>query len=99
MEYRVKHYGAFLLTLMLVLWATAAPDATLKAAHALHVPGFFIQLMLLTYRHLFLLAELVCELRILARQQAVFGSSIHQDIRLAAALCCAERIQIFPLSA
>jgi cobalt/nickel transport system permease protein len=45
------------LTLMVVLWATAPPAETFKAAHALLVPGLVVQLCLFTYRYLFLLAE------------------------------------------
>src|SRR5262249_27981882 len=52
---------------LLVLWATAPLDATLKAAQALRVPGVLIQLMLLTYRYLFLLAEELQRLRIALR--------------------------------
>ena len=46
-----------LVTVMLVLWATAPPAETFKAAHALRVPGLLVQLLVLTYRYLFLLAE------------------------------------------
>ena len=52
-----------LLTLALVLWATGPPAETFKAARALRVPGVFIQLTLLTYRYLFLLAEELGRLR------------------------------------
>jgi cobalt/nickel transport system permease protein len=50
-------------TLALVVLATAPLDATLKAAHALRVPGLIIQLALLTYRYLFLLADELGRLR------------------------------------
>lgn len=56
-----------LVTLILVLLATAPLDATLKAAHALRVPGLLIQLALLTYRYLFLLAGELARLRIALR--------------------------------
>jgi cobalt/nickel transport system permease protein len=46
-----------IITLMLVVLATAPLDATLKAAHALRVPGLLIQLVVLTYRYVFLLAD------------------------------------------
>ncbi len=54
-------------TLMLVLWATAPWEVTLKAAHALRVPGLLIQLMALTYRYLFLLVEETNRLRVALR--------------------------------
>jgi cobalt/nickel transport system permease protein len=44
-------------TLVLVVLVTAPLDATLKAAHALRVPGLLIQIAVLTYRYLFLLAD------------------------------------------
>jgi cobalt/nickel transport system permease protein len=50
-------------TLALVVLATAPLDATLKAAHGLRVPGLIIQLALLTYRYLFLLADELGRLR------------------------------------
>jgi cobalt/nickel transport system permease protein len=55
------------LTLVLVLWATAPWEVTLKAAHALRVPGLVVQLVALTYRYLFLLGEEVGRLRIALR--------------------------------
>jgi cobalt/nickel transport system permease protein len=56
-----------IVTLMLVLWTTAPPDSTLKAAHALHVPGLLIQLIVLTYRYVFLLGEELGRLRVALR--------------------------------
>src|SRR5262249_25622158 len=55
------------LTLVLVLWATAPWEVTLKAAHALRVPGLVVQLVALTYRYLLLLGEEVGRLRIALR--------------------------------
>ncbi len=55
------------LTLVLVLWATAPWEVTLKAAHALRVPGLLVQLVALTYRYLFLLREEVGRIRIALR--------------------------------
>jgi cobalt/nickel transport system permease protein len=56
-----------LVTLMLV-WLTTAPlTATLKAAHALRVPGVLVQLVLLTYRYLFVLSAEWHRLRIALR--------------------------------
>jgi cobalt/nickel transport system permease protein len=54
-------------TLSLVLLATAPPDATLKAAYALYAPGLLVQLTLLSYRYLFLLADELARLRIALR--------------------------------
>jgi len=54
-------------TCILVVWATAPVDVNLKAAHALRVPGVVIQIVLLTYRYLFLLAEELGRLRIALR--------------------------------
>src|SRR5262249_48094930 len=54
-------------TLMLVLLATAPLDVTLKAAHALRVPGLLVQLTALTYRYLFLLADELARLRVALR--------------------------------
>ena len=59
--------AAALVTLALVLLATAPLDATLKAAHALHAPGLLVQLALLSYRYLFLLADELGRLRIALR--------------------------------
>lgn len=57
----VKAVGV--VTLVLVLWATAPWEMTLKAAHALRVPGLVVQLVGLTYRYLFLLSEEIGRLR------------------------------------
>ena len=54
-------------TLMLVLLATAPLDATLKAGHALRVPGLLVHLGLLTYRYLFVLASELRRLRVALR--------------------------------
>src|SRR5439155_5655015 len=54
-------------TCILVIWATAPLDVNLKAAHALHLPGIVIHIVLLTYRYLFLLAEELGRLRIALR--------------------------------
>jgi cobalt/nickel transport system permease protein len=59
--------GLTLLTLALVLLVSAPLDATLKAAHALRVPGALIQVMLLSYRYLFVLADEMGRLRIALR--------------------------------
>lgn len=49
--------AAAVVLLAIVVLATAPLDATLKAAHALHVPGLLVQLALLGYRYLFVLME------------------------------------------
>jgi cobalt/nickel transport system permease protein len=54
-------------TLMLVVLATAPLDATLKAAHALRVPGLLVQLALLSYRYLFVLGDELARLRVALR--------------------------------
>ncbi len=56
-----------MVTLWLVAWATAPPEVNLKAARALRVPGLLVQLILLTYRYIFLLAEELGRLRIALR--------------------------------
>jgi cobalt/nickel transport system permease protein len=56
-----------IVSLMLVLLATAPLDATLKAARSLGVPGVLVQLALMTYRYLFLLADELARLRIALR--------------------------------
>ena len=50
-------------TLMLVVLATSPLHETLKAAQSLRVPSLFVQLALLTFRYVFLLAEEFVRLR------------------------------------
>jgi cobalt/nickel transport system permease protein len=50
-------------TLLLVLLSTAPIYDTLKAARSLHVPGVLVQLVLLTVRYIFLLADEFVRLR------------------------------------
>src|SRR5438128_818898 len=59
--------GLTIVTLMLVLWATAPLDANLKYACALRFPCVVIHLCVLTYRYLLLLAEEMGRLRIALR--------------------------------
>jgi cobalt/nickel transport system permease protein len=59
--------GTALVTLFLMEQATAPLEATLKAAHALRIPGLFVQLGLLTHRYVFVLAEELRRLRIALR--------------------------------
>jgi cobalt/nickel transport system permease protein len=56
-----------ILLVMLSLLAAAPLDATLKAARSLRVPGLFVQLALLTYRYIFVLAGELSRLRIALR--------------------------------
>jgi cobalt/nickel transport system permease protein len=56
-----------LVTLLLVLLATAPLDATLKAACALRVPGLAVQLLLLTYRYVHVVADELGRLRVALR--------------------------------
>jgi cobalt/nickel transport system permease protein len=56
-----------LVTLFLTAQATAPLETTLKAAHALRIPGLFVQLGLLTYRYVFVLADELRRLRIALR--------------------------------
>jgi len=52
---------------MLVLLASAPLEDTLKAAHALRVPGLLVQLAVLTYRYVFVLAGELARLRVALR--------------------------------
>src|SRR5207302_4583571 len=55
------------ITLVVVLMATAPLNVTLQAAHALHVPGLLVQLAMLTQRYLFLLSAELARLRVALR--------------------------------
>jgi cobalt/nickel transport system permease protein len=59
--------AAALIILMLVLLATAPLHDTLKAAHSLRIPGLLVQLAMLSYRYVFLLAEEFAHLRVALR--------------------------------
>ncbi len=56
-----------IVTLLLIVQATAALETTLQAAHALRIPGLAVQLGLLTYRYVFVLADELARLRIALR--------------------------------
>src|SRR5262249_28306530 len=56
-----------LLALALVLFTSSPVPDTLKAAHALHVPGLLVQLCGLTYRYAFLIAAELSRLRLALR--------------------------------
>lgn len=75
---KVTSYGAIVgillavravtvVTLTLTLLATTPLDALLKAAHALGIPGLLVQIGLMTYRYLFLLADELQRLRVAVR--------------------------------
>jgi cobalt/nickel transport system permease protein len=55
--------GLAIVTLALVLITTAPLHVTFQAAHSLRVPGILVQLMLLTYRYLFMLRQEFVRLR------------------------------------
>jgi cobalt/nickel transport system permease protein len=56
-----------IITLVLVHLGTTPLPATLKAAHALRVPGLVIQIAMLAYRYIFVVAGEVVRLRIALR--------------------------------
>jgi cobalt/nickel transport system permease protein len=56
-----------IVTFMLVLLASAPLTVTLKAAHALRVPGVLIQVAILTYRYIFVLFAELSRLRLALR--------------------------------
>ena len=61
---------ATIVLLVLVLLGTAPLSATLKAAQSLHMPGLAVQLAVLTYRYIFVLAGELQRLRIALRVRA-----------------------------
>jgi cobalt/nickel transport system permease protein len=52
-----------IITLVLVLLTAAPLHATFKAAYALHVPGLFVHLAMLSYRYVFLLSSELSRMR------------------------------------
>lgn len=56
-----------IVTLFLVAQAAAPLETNLKAAHALRIPSLLVQLGLLTYRYIFVLADELARLRIALR--------------------------------
>jgi cobalt/nickel transport system permease protein len=56
-----------LLTLFLIIQATAPLETNLKAAHALRIPSLVVQLSLLSYRYIFVLGDELRRLRIALR--------------------------------
>ena len=59
--------GVALVTLTAVLLATSPLDSLLKAARTLRAPGLAVQVGLLTYRYLFVLADEFGRLRVALR--------------------------------
>jgi cobalt/nickel transport system permease protein len=55
--------GLAVVSLMLIPLATALPEVNLKAAYALCVPGFLVQLFGMTYRYAHLMADELGRLR------------------------------------
>jgi cobalt/nickel transport system permease protein len=64
---RLVARGLAVVTILLVLVATAPLDDTLRAAHALRVPGLLVQLVLLTHRYVFVVARELARLRLALR--------------------------------
>jgi cobalt/nickel transport system permease protein len=56
-----------IMTLLAVLLTAAPLPETLQAAHRLRVPGLLVQLTLLTYRYVFLLANELARIRVAVR--------------------------------
>jgi cobalt/nickel transport system permease protein len=65
----------------LVLLTTAPLEVTLKAAHALRVPGLLVQLVLLSYRYLFLLADELTRLRVAVRTRGYRNAATWHSYR------------------
>jgi len=61
--------AAALVSLALVLLGTTELPRLLHAGHALKIPGLFIQLVVLSYRYIFLLANELARLRIALRSR------------------------------
>jgi cobalt/nickel transport system permease protein len=59
--------AACIISLMLVVIATAPLQETFKAAQAMRVPGWLVQLVLMSYRYLHLLADEFARLRLALR--------------------------------
>ncbi len=59
--------AAALVLLLQVILVTASITTTLKAAHHLHVPGLIVQLIMLSYRYVYVLGDELSRLRIALR--------------------------------
>jgi cobalt/nickel transport system permease protein len=57
-------------SLVLLLFASCPFEITLQAAHDLHVPGLAVQLLMLTYRYVDLLADELGKVRVALRVRA-----------------------------
>lgn len=72
-----------LVTLLLTAQATAPLETTLKAAHSLRIPGLLVQLSLLTYRYVFVLADELRRLRIALRVRGYRNRASRHSYRTA----------------
>jgi cobalt/nickel transport system permease protein len=72
-----------LLTLVLVILTTSPLDATLRAAHALRLPGLLVQMVLLTHRYLFVLAGELARLRVALRVRGYRNRATRHSYRTA----------------
>jgi cobalt/nickel transport system permease protein len=72
-----------LVSLFLVVQATAPLETTLKAAHSLRIPGLFVHLGLLTYRYVFVLADELRRLRIALRVRGYRNRASRHSYRTA----------------
>jgi cobalt/nickel transport system permease protein len=72
-----------MVTLLLIVQATAPLESTLKAAHSLCVPGLIVQLSLLSYRYLFVLADELARLRIALRVRGYRNRASRHSYRTA----------------
>ncbi len=70
-------------TLSLTLLATTPSDALLKAAHSLGIPGLLVQVGLMTYRYLFVLADELQRLRIAVRVRGFRNRATRHSYRTA----------------
>jgi cobalt/nickel transport system permease protein len=74
-----------LFALASVLLVSAPLEVTLKAAHALWVPGLLIQLTLLSYRYLFVLGDELARLRVALRVRGFRNRANRHSYRAVAA--------------
>jgi cobalt/nickel transport system permease protein len=73
--------GITILSLVLVVLATAPLPTTLKAAHALRIPGLAVQLAMMTYRYVFVLADELARLRVALRVRGFRGGASRHGYR------------------
>lgn len=72
---------AAIVTLMLVLLASAPLHVTLRAARHFYVPGLLVQLTLLSYRYIFLLLDELNRLRVAVRVRGFRGRANRHSYR------------------